>query len=291
MAGTLAIFHLPPEVRVLIYDYAFEDVGHSSMFDSGTAYSPSQAPLMYVHPTITNELYPLLYKDHALVLPIQEPARYCKEGKRLTPSIDKISRMRRLCTEKIIVEISQTERVFSADEEEEESGPDDEPRRVWDSEDDEFARKLVDELVEMKDQFPSVETIQFIFWFGIWEASAEDWRDPLVDLQEAWGGVHIEIQLNIFDYVDENGGDGGRNWIQSWDREYEETGEVMFKAVDLNYREHQQGHYEGRVFDPRGWELEDFMVMDDDRKDFCLHKWNQTCRPLYVKTGPSEYVQ
>ncbi|KAH7127485.1 hypothetical protein EDB81DRAFT_809375 [Dactylonectria macrodidyma] len=96
---------LPRELREQVYDLAFKVEPSSRLYDPGTRYTKATAPLLYVHETITNELQPRLYEDHAIVLPIQKPVIFLNEGKPVAPRLKKLPRMMTRRTKKIIVEV------------------------------------------------------------------------------------------------------------------------------------------------------------------------------------------
>lgn len=278
----------------MVYDLAFDNIEPSSLYDSGTAYTKTSSPLLYVHRLIADELQNRLYEGHAIVMPIQEPNKFTKGGESIAPHLGKISRMMKSRTTTIIVEVSQSEAVWMAgnvDENEDMDDGGDEPEQAdcfWDRGGSAFAKRLTRELLAMKAQMPSVTTIKLILWFGDWVVYVDDWKDPLIWLKERWDQLEVEIQLNLFDYEDQDAGDGGLNWIQCWEAKYRDSDYVHFSAIDLHYQNHLSGQYMGREFDPTGWESPVLHVHSYQGNisyiNMELHTGvNVKCRPLFVE--------
>ncbi|KAM5341259.1 hypothetical protein ACJ41O_015368 [Fusarium nematophilum] len=109
--------------------------------------------------------------------------------------------------------------------------------------------------------------------------------------------LHVLMQLNLFNYSDPDAGDGGMNYLQGWDIFASKTWKsnaalrLSFSAMDLDWRDHVRGNFEGREFEPMGWAYTYINTTNKEDRDERLHKYyfvTKTCRPLYVTTIPAE---
>lgn len=183
--------------------------------------------MLYVHPVISADLRQRTYGgDFSLVLPIQEPSEWVKgrglDSEKLKTCLNNLpDHMKKKC-ERLIVEASQPDEVEDDDYE------------FWDSED--FPSYLVPLLLHIKEEIPTLKKISFIFWFGEWSAPVDVWKKSLRLLSRRWnksqngrenarkgltsksyrGKPSIEMQFNLFDYYDQDGGDGGANEYLMW---------------------------------------------------------------------------
>ncbi|KAF7554447.1 hypothetical protein G7Z17_g2911 [Cylindrodendrum hubeiense] len=290
-AHSTSFLHLPREVREMVYDVAFENIEHSSLYNSGTAYTKDSSPLLYVHESITEDLQPRLYRDHTIVLPLQEPSEFVKGEDTVAHHLEKVSRMMKNRATTIIIEAAQTGRVYETDEENTSGGEPEEDYDFWHEEQGgvRFAKKITQELLSMKAQLPSATRVKLIFWFGKWVTYSQHWKSQLAWLKKQWDELEVEIQLNLFDFDDPDAGDGGSNWIQCWKEEYKDTPYIDFSAIDLSYNDHQSGQYTGMEFDPAGWEDPYVNTMSTEEKNEILHSGARVeCRPLFVKPGPGD---
>uniref|UniRef100_A0A8H7N3M8 Uncharacterized protein n=1 Tax=Bionectria ochroleuca TaxID=29856 RepID=A0A8H7N3M8_BIOOC len=277
------LLRLPIEVRLAIYDYAFEDVSESNIHDGGTAYTPSTAPLLYVHPRITEDLQHRLYGNHALVIPIQEPSKYIKGDQQLILPVSKLSQRRKSSATSIIFEISQTEQVYRYTPD----GKQVVDYGFWDGRSETsnaLAKLLTGAALHLKSDLPNVVMVCFVFWYGEMSVYVDNWKRELAALQDQWEGLYITVELNLFEYEDPEAGDGGYNFIQGWDKHFKaEVIRGSFLANNLTLMEHEDGRYEGRLFDPTGWDdpdsEDDMYEWDFDER---LYVCNVTNRPKYV---------
>ncbi|KAI9155644.1 hypothetical protein HJFPF1_08232 [Paramyrothecium foliicola] len=320
--GGISFLHLPPEIRSQIYDLAFTPPAYSNLLDPrDKGYTKDTQPLLYVHPLVTGDLRARLYRDDfSIVLPIQDPSEVVRgrglDDEALRTALAQMSPLIRKNCKNIIVELSQTFQVF--EEWESDCGEDrdtweaSEDYEIWN--DDTLAQKLIPWLLQIKKAMPALHSVKFIFWMcedylaaplDAWERQlhilAEEWYsstdENMADLTDE--GVDTEkpvldvvIQVNVFDFYDQDAGDGGKNWIQVWDdfANKERSGSgliIQFSAIDLQWADHINGKFEGREFDPSGWEDEYILLMDDREADNLLHVSpfpTGTYRPLFVKT-------
>ncbi|KAF5013341.1 hypothetical protein FDECE_644 [Fusarium decemcellulare] len=315
-SGPVSFLHLPLEVRTIVYDLAFTPVAYGNLLDPKTfVYTKEAAPLLHVHPIISADLHHRLYRDgFAIVLPFQEPSEFTKgrglSDETLKTCLNDLPKLMKQRCNKLIVEASQTREVL--EDWDPECGRD---KDTWEPdvdyefwEDEAFAARLVPRLLEIKKEMLALKKVHFIFWIAEWIAPMESWRDQLQALAEGWNAhrenetaelsttnrsdLELTMQLNLFDYGDPDAGDGGSNWIQRWDahaNEIRNTGEgqeINFVAMDVELKDHLNGNFEAREFDPRGWEDPYIMLMGEEEMDTLLHKYlnfTTTCRPLYVK--------
>ncbi|KAL2672644.1 hypothetical protein Neosp_013358 [[Neocosmospora] mangrovei] len=227
----ISFLHLPPEIRNLVYDLAFNpDVKTNILDPSHSGYTKDVSPLLYVHPIISADLRRRTYGgDFSLVLPIQEPSEWVKgrglDSEKLKTCLDKLPDLMKNKCQRLIVEASQSDEVEDVDYE------------FWESED--FPSYLVPLLLQIKEEIPTLKKVTFIFWFGEWSASVDVWKRSLRLLSRRWNkntqrqngkenadkGLtsksyrskpSIEMQFNLFDYYDQDGGDGGANEYMMW---------------------------------------------------------------------------
>lgn len=330
--GSASFLHLPLEVRTHIYDLAFVPVEHADILSpTKTPYTKEAAPLLYVHPSITADLGPRLYRDgFSVVLPIQEAGEFAKgrglSQEALQECLDGSSRLMKQRCQTLVVEACQRSYVMT--EWDPEGDPDLKKEDFKPVEDydfwerDDFAANLVPYLLKIKKELPALKTVKFILWLVQWDAPLYAWRGQLEELAREWvkldkgheatqnesstmAGIDeqsdgmdgppldVYFQVNTFDYYDQDAGDGGMNWIQVWNRFADGDGDeaqkpeslnVVFAAMDLKWGDHIAGHFDGRQFDPDGWENEDINRMPEWERDMELHLWDSTCKPLYVQT-------
>lgn len=48
----------------------------------------------------------------------------------------------------------------------------------------------------------------------------------------------IDFRLNLFGFHDPDAGDGGSNWIQDWEKEFRDSENVTFWAINSDWDEH-----------------------------------------------------
>ncbi|CAH0003378.1 unnamed protein product [Clonostachys byssicola] len=255
-------------------------VSESNIYDGGTAYTPTTAPLLYVHPRITEDLQHRLYGNHALVIPIQEPRKYIKGDQQLDLPVSKLSQRRRGSATSIIFEISQTEQVYLYTPD----GKQDIDHDFWDDDrkGNALAKLLTGEALRLKSDLPNVGMVSFVFWYGEMSVYVNDWKRELAGLQDQWEDLYITVELNLFEYEDPEAGDGGYNFIQGWDRHFKaQVTRGAFMANNLTLLTHEDGHYEGRLFDPTGRDANENgrygWGSDED-----LYVCDVTKRPRYV---------
>lgn len=159
-----------------------------------TGYTKDAAPFLYIHPIITADLKPRLYRNEfSAVLPFQEPRDFVK-GRGLTkPQLEARLRecpsiMKQRCR-KLIVEVAQTHGFYL----ENDCDPD-EDLEDWCTNTD-FPARLIPALLTVKRAMPALEEIKFIFWFGIWCVWPSDWEDYLKGLAQQWN-AQIDLGSN-----------------------------------------------------------------------------------------------
>ncbi|KAM6505807.1 hypothetical protein FSOLCH5_013982 [Fusarium solani] len=226
-----SFLHLPPEIRNLVYDLAFNPNVKTNILDPAhSGYTRDVSTLLYVHPVISADLRQRTYGgDFSLVLPIQEPSEWVKgrglDSEKLETCLNNLPDVMKKKCERLIVEASQSDEVEDDDYE------------FWDSED--FPSYLIPLLLQIKEGIPALKKIKFIFWFGEWSAPVDVWKKSLRLLSRRWNkktrsqngnengdkGLtskcsrakpSIEMQFNLFDYYDQDGGDGGANEYLMW---------------------------------------------------------------------------
>ncbi|KAF4984495.1 hypothetical protein FZEAL_343 [Fusarium zealandicum] len=350
----VSFLHLPREIRNMVYDFTFiPDQQYINILDcEGTVYTKKIAPLLYVHPTIADDLRHRLYQHNiSLVLPIQNPSKLAVRRDlqldALQTCLGKMSKLMKRQCERLIVEASQ----IDLTEDEDAMDVDGDTGQEYD---DGFAKRLVPMIMLIKKEIPSLNDVKFIFWFGSW--SLDPWTEHLERLAVEWKrlehadagendqDIHdtnqdqqftnaqseigdeedkinnpvqeiafdvfddtldplfnesnipslwLNIQFNLFDYHDPDAGDGGFNWIQGWDifadrtQKWRTTLQVRFSAMDLRWKDHISGHYEGREFEPKGWSNPYVNTMYGWEQDDVLYKYGsltETCKPLFVTT-------
>ncbi|RSM01567.1 hypothetical protein CEP52_008480 [Fusarium oligoseptatum] len=307
-----SFLHLPPEIRNLVYDLAFNpDVKANILNAAHTGYTRDVSPLLYVHPVISADLRERAYTgDFSLVLPIQEPSEWVKgrglNSEKLKICLDNLPGLMKKKCERLIVEASQS------DEAEEENYD------FWDSED--FPSYLIPLLLQIKEEIPTLNKITFIFWFGEWTRRPKNQNaDKGLTIKSSRGKPLIAMQFNLFDYYDPDGGDTGANEYLMWycfagherpeyndedgsemddedgdegdgdgddgddggnsdDYKSQDSDEVMslkftFKAMDLHWEDHVKGNFEGKEFDPNVWDDIYFHTMTPEGKDRAAHKY------------------
>ncbi|KAM0417234.1 hypothetical protein ACHAPT_012745 [Fusarium lateritium] len=290
MATLANLFRLSREIREMIYDLVLEPVAFSNLYTARTAYTPETCPLLYVHQMITDELQHLLYKNHAIVVPFQEPSEYINNNSTFAQHLDKVTRRMKLQTDTIIIEIVQTEKARYPDNALD--GIKNSDSYFWfDSEAGAgFPRRVVRELLSMKDQLPAVRTIKFVLWEGEWYMKPRPWSETLGKLLFHWEEVNIDVEINLFDYVemnilnDDDLDDEGMNLIQEWHDDCEQIDRISFAANDFHYDDHEFGDYWGYRFDPAGFDHDEFYQMYPEERDEILYTGPVECRPLFVKT-------
>ncbi|KAL1597311.1 hypothetical protein SLS60_008895 [Paraconiothyrium brasiliense] len=290
MANGATFFDLPREIRDIIYDLAFADLDipkHSNIHAERAVYTSTSAPLLYVHTQITEELQCLIYKEHKIVIPIQELSQYIKGEKTIDTNTDHVSHQRRLGTKCIAVELIQTQDVYETD-----TSADEKPSSpivdegFWDDKGKECAKMITEALLNLKSSFPNVESVDIVLWdMDKAYFRVRDWKGPITALQSGWEGLRVFIDLYVFQYYDENAGDGGYNYIQGWDRQYKKQKDVHFTATNLEWEEPTKNdeQYHGQVMNPAAWELlEDEDPPSDSDFEGKLYLYSTTVRPMYI---------
>ncbi|RSL68618.1 hypothetical protein CEP54_002725 [Fusarium duplospermum] len=275
-------FRLSREIREMIYDLVLEPVEFSNLYTAKTAYTPETCPLLYVHWKITEELQHHLYKNHALVIPFQEPSEYILNNGTFAQHIDNPTRRMKMKTDKIIVEIVQTKKAIYPQNPRDITGRRKHSSIFWMDREAgrDFPRRVVHELLQMKDHLPAVRTVEFELWEGEWYMNSNGWREPLQRLLDNWDELHIEVQMNLFDF------DGRMDNINAWCRHFEPIEEISFFANGFSWDDHEARDYWGRRIDPRGfasdyWNEMAFEILE--MVDEFYFTEDVECRPLFVK--------
>lgn len=112
-------------------------------------------------------------------------------------------------------------------------------------------------------------------------------------LLDNWDGLHIEVEMNLFDYEDPDAFDGGMNFIQVWHHHCKPTERISFSANDFRYDDHELGDYWGHRINPEGFDSDYWDEMDPDERDYMfatldpgrpIYTGEVESRPLFVKT-------
>ncbi|KAF4967690.1 hypothetical protein FSARC_4750 [Fusarium sarcochroum] len=285
MTPQTSFLSLPTEIRDMIYDYALEDVEFTNALTSKSAYTPESLPLLYVDETISRELQPRLYKNHAMVIPLQEPSRYTIGNWKFTPHVTECSRMMKQRSKTLTIEMCQTTKSLYADSSLDEDGEPKEPYEFWEGDGgDAFAKRLIGELLDLKSELPSIGTIKFVFWDGSWFAYDHHWEEPLKKLQKEWPEIFLDVEYNLFDYSDPDAGDGGSNDIQQWHEWEQRTEHAWFAANNFKEVNHRKGDFKGHQIDIEAWDDEDFIYLNSREREDALRYFDVEVRPMFVKT-------
>ncbi|KAF5254549.1 hypothetical protein FANTH_807 [Fusarium anthophilum] len=283
---------LPREVRDMVYDYAFEDVKFSNAFTTQTAYSPDILPLLYVHKIISDDLQPRLYQNHTIVIPLQEPSTYATGEWSIVPRMA-CSKMMKQRSKTLIIEMCQTTISYYPDSDLEEDYDEDpvEDESFWEPDSrggKALPQKLINDILALKQSLPALKTIKFVFWFGNWTAWCSDWEEYLEKLRATWPEPLLKIELNLFEYVDDQVADGGWNWIEEWYYWAIERKRIWFQANNFKWKDHAKGDFRGRTINVRAWQDEEFLGWDDEEADRALHRRVCHVEPLFVRTCDME---
>jgi hypothetical protein len=281
MAAQTSFLSLPREIRDIIYDYTLEDVQFSNALTAVTAYTPQAFPLLFVDKSISDDLQPRLYEKHTMVIPIQEPCQYTIGNYTFSSQVAKCSRMMKERSKTIVVEMAQTAISHHADCELDQDGNPQEAEEFWESEGSVFAEKLIDDILALKPELPGFKTLKLVFWFAKWIAYGNQWSDALKRLTEEWPEIFLEIEFNLFDYVDHDAGDGGSNWIEGWNDWADREG-VTFQAMNFKWDSCIDGSFTGRMIDVEAWSEEEFIYMNMRERDRALHWGSYNVSPMCV---------
>ncbi|KAK2687940.1 hypothetical protein QWA68_012593 [Fusarium oxysporum] len=288
MDSQTSFLDLPREVRDMVYDYALEDVKFSNAFTTQTAHSPKISPLLYVHKSISDDLQPRLYQNHAIVVPLQEPSTYAAGDWSIVPRVA-CSKMMKQRSNTLIIEMSQTTISYYPDPDPERDLYEDpmEDEYFWESDSrggKAFPQKLINDILALKPSLPALKTVKFVFWFGKWTAYQEPWEKHLEKLRVAWPELSLKIELNLFEFEDPDAGDGGFNWLETWYYWARDTKRVWFQANNFKWKDHAKGDFRGRKINVRLWQDEEFLDGDDEDRDRALHRRRCEVKPLFVRT-------
>ncbi|KAM0434896.1 hypothetical protein ACHAQK_008591 [Fusarium lateritium] len=281
MTTPISFLSLPREIRDIIYDYALEDVQFTNALTAVTAYTPQTFPLLYVDKSISDDLEPYLYKNHTMVIPVQEPCQYILGNSKLSPQVAKCSRMMKERSKTIVIEMAQTVPSYHADFEVDEDGNPEPVEEYWESQGSVFAEKLIDDILALKTEFPGFKTVKFVFWFAKWITYDNQWSDALERLREEWSHIFVEIEFNLFEYYDHDAGDGGSNWIEGWDAFADRVG-LTFQAMNIKWDTRVDGGFTGRKIDVPTWQEEDYLYMNPRDRDDALHYGSYKVSPMCV---------
>lgn len=118
---------------------------------------------------ITRDLMPRLYKEHSLVLPGQEPSLCLDSLGNFATHISTLTKMRSQRTTAVVVQVSEVEAGNEHRQEAVARGEETE-EYPWDDDEtgDRLAEHLTNDVIFFMDQIPSIEAVNFIFWFGNW---------------------------------------------------------------------------------------------------------------------------
>ncbi|KAF4455589.1 hypothetical protein F53441_2113 [Fusarium austroafricanum] len=280
---------LPREIRDMIYDYYTLDVDFTNALTSGTAYTPKTYPLLYVHDIISEELQHRLYRNHSMVIPIQEPSVYATGFWNIPLRTAHCSRLMKQRSNTLILEMSQTGNSYYADAESEDD--EDEPEHddeFWRSGGIRLAEKTIHDILALKSELTAVTKVKLVFWFGYWDIWVDQWRDPLKRLMTEWSGLDIDIEFNLFEYYDHNDGIRGSNWIESWHYWAKGFARLSFVANNFNWDDDVED-VRGRVIKVEAWQDELFPShRGREATDAFIDGGPCEAKPMFFRTSPME---
>ncbi|KAJ3542609.1 hypothetical protein NM208_g4007 [Fusarium decemcellulare] len=283
---------LPREIREMIYEYAFEpsEPVFTNAMASQTAYTAEKFPLFYLDKKIFEDMQPKLYREHTMVIPIQEPCDYVKRELPFAPRVAACSKRMRQSTRELIVETSQTTISHYGKEFFEEYGSLEKLYAFWYKHDrgKRFAKNVVNQILSLKRELPNIKRVKFVFWFGCWIVDNFHWEAPLRKLQRNWPGLFIEVEFNLFDFIDHEVSDDNYedHWLWIWDNWQEDKENTLFSARNFKWAQHVKGNFLGKFIDTDAWTYEDFIYNAPDQKIRAQESGECEGRPLAVNTAP-----
>ncbi|RSL64004.1 hypothetical protein CEP51_013215 [Fusarium floridanum] len=292
MAPKVTFGHLPREVRQMIYEYTFEPSKpvFTNAIASQTAYTAEKYPIFYLDKNIFQDVQPQLYQEHTMVIPIQEPCDYVTHELPFAPRVAACSKRMRQSTRELIIEASQTTTSHYGEEFYKEYGDLKYLYAFWYEHDrgKKFAEKVINEILSLKKELPNIKKVKFVFWFGCWIVDNSHWENSLEKLQEEWPGLFIEVEFNLFDFIDHEVSQGNYydHWLWIWDNWQEDNEKTKFSARNFKWAQHAKGNFLGKFIDTEAWTYDYFYFSTPAEKIS-----NQECgecegRPLVVKTAP-----
>ncbi|CAH0025563.1 unnamed protein product [Clonostachys rhizophaga] len=282
MAEPVSFLSLPREVRNIIYDLVPVDIPHSNILIAKTAYTSSVLPLLYVHPIISNDLQSRLYENHVIVLPVQEPSEYSTSHSRLLPHLETCSKLMKTRSNRLIVEVSQTQSHYSKDGES--------CHDWWYLKKDAaaFAKTLIADISLLKSHLPNVDSIDVRFWCSEMAPINDHWARNLKKLRDQWSNLVLSVRLYVFGGYDQY----NRNTestplpdrIRAWN-DWSTEATVLLEVIDCKQEDFRQGVRTGRFIDLEEWPLwkhEEYYWANDEERDEMLHSGSTDAVPIYV---------
>ncbi|KAF4462819.1 hypothetical protein FALBO_10361 [Fusarium albosuccineum] len=292
MAPNVTFGDLPREIRQMIYEYTFEpsEPVFTNAIASQTAYTAEKYPLFYLDMKIFEDMQPHLYRNHTMVIPIQEPCDYVKRELPFAPRVAACSKRMRQSTKALIIETSQTTISHYGKEFFEEYGDLKNLYAFWYKHDrgKKFAKKVVNEILSLKKELPNIKKLKFVFWFGCWIVDNRHWKKSLRKLQKEWPGLFIEVEFNLFDFIDHEVGQDNYedHWLWIWDNWQEDNENTRFSARNFKWAQHVKGNFLGKSIWTDAWTYDDFFHNTPAEKIRAQESGECEGRPLAVKTAP-----
>ena len=189
----------PREVRDMIYSYAIPEIPATDATVLNTAYNPKNAPLLFLNEAISKDVQHVLYKDHAIVIPVLNPSEYELKEAKFAPVVRQCSRLMKqrsnrviIGTSRFVVSYSPLGHINIADG----KPADDWIQKFCGFDNPEpLAKKLIDELISLRPELPNVKVIEFKFFDCFNVLVALRWKEYFLQLREAWPEIEIELDF------------------------------------------------------------------------------------------------
>ncbi|KAH7196494.1 uncharacterized protein B0J16DRAFT_326051 [Fusarium flagelliforme] len=189
----------PREVRDMIYSYSIPMIPYTDATIFKTAYNPKNTPLLFLNEAIFKDAQHLLYKDHAMIIPVLNPSEYELKETKFAPIVRQCSRLMKQRSNRLMI---GTSRFIAASYSpllhiniHDGTSAEDWIYKFCGFDNPEpLARKLIDELISLRPELPNVKVIEFKFFEGF-NIVVLRWKEYLLELKEAWPEIEIEIDF------------------------------------------------------------------------------------------------
>ncbi|KAG8674190.1 hypothetical protein FPOAC2_00175 [Fusarium poae] len=194
----------PREIRDKIYNYTIQDIKFTNILAHKTAYTPQNAPILYINDAIANDVKHLLYKDHEMVAHIGQPRLYAEGPTGYLSHVQRCSRLMKQRSHTFVAELwrSQYSRFNPSfqgcNESEEEFG-----RHViteycipaiaGDDHGELLSRKFFGELADVQPELPNLQRVEINSSIVIWLGFCRPWKQPLDQYNESRMGHHTDV--------------------------------------------------------------------------------------------------
>lgn len=190
----------PREVRDMIYSYAIPEIPYTDATVSKTAYNPKNTPLLFLNEAISKDAQHLLYKNHAMIIPVLNPSEYKLKETKFAPVVRQCSRLMKQRSNKLMI---GTSRFIAASYSpllhiniHDGTSAEDWIQKFCGFDNPEpLAKKLIDELISLRPELPNVKVIEFKFFQGFNVLVALRWKEYFFELRDAWPEIEIEIDF------------------------------------------------------------------------------------------------